>query len=126
MRFLAPILFVSALTSFSRGGPTMSQNWEQADAATVRLEPAAFSSVSATVREELERRGCVVPQSYSDKVPHNVVRGRFTSGAQTDVAVLCSKERVSSMTSSWGRHRSSGIGTVGVGCSFREPTDLAV
>jgi hypothetical protein len=93
MRFLASVLIASALASES----AVSQNWEQADAATVRLKPAAFASLSSQVRQELERRGCVVPQSYSESVPHNIVRGRFTSGTQTDIAVLCSKERVSSI-----------------------------
>lgn len=93
MRFLVSVLVASALASV----PAVSQNWEQADAATVRLKPAAFASLSSQIRLELERRGCVVPQSHSEKVPHNVVRGRFTSGAQTDIAVLCSKERASSI-----------------------------
>jgi hypothetical protein len=30
-----------------------------------------------------------VPQSYSDTVPHNLVRGRFTDSSTTDIAVLC-------------------------------------
>jgi hypothetical protein len=97
MRFLAPILVASALTNVSGAESAMSQNWEQANVATVRLKPSAFLEVSAPVRAELERRGCVVPQSYSNKVPHNVVRGRFTSSTQTDLAVLCSKDLVSSI-----------------------------
>jgi hypothetical protein len=97
MRLLAPILFVSALTGLSRGGSTIAQNWDQADSATVRLSPATFSGAPTQVLEELQRRGCTVPQSYSNRAPHNVVRGRFTSDTQTDIAVLCSKARVSSI-----------------------------
>ena len=93
MRFLVSALVASALTS----GPALSQNWEQADAATVRLKPAAFAALSSQVRQELERRGCLVPQSYAERGPHNIVRGRFTSGTKTDIAVLCSKERASSI-----------------------------
>lgn len=93
MRFLVAALVAVALPT----GPAVSQHWEQADAATVRLKPAEFASLPSQVRQELERRGCVVPQSYSQSEPHNVVRGRFTSGAQMDTAVLCSKERASSI-----------------------------
>jgi hypothetical protein len=75
----------------------VGQNWEQADATTVRLKPAAFADLSPPVRESLERRGCVVPQSYSNKIPHNVVRGRFTSRTELDIAVLCSRNRASSI-----------------------------
>jgi hypothetical protein len=90
-------LLVSALVALLASGPTVRQNWEQADAATVRLRPTAFASLPSRVRQELERRGCTVPQSYSESAPHNVIRGRFTSGGHTDIAVLCSKERASSI-----------------------------
>jgi hypothetical protein len=73
------------------------QDWGLADATTVRLKPAAFVDLSPQVRQSLERRGCVVPQSYSNKTPHNVVRGRFTSRTELDIAVLCSRNRVSSI-----------------------------
>jgi hypothetical protein len=91
MRFSAIFLLTSALVIWPHG----AHNWEQADAATVRLKPAAFANLPAEIRQELERRGCVVPQSYSDAAAHNVARGRFTSGRQMVIAVLCSKERVS-------------------------------
>ncbi len=98
MRFLVSTFFlVSALGGLSRGGPLPAQDWERADATVVRLKPAAFSELSAEVRQDIERRGCVVPQTFSTKAPHNVVRGRFTSAAQVDIAVLCSKERLSSI-----------------------------
>jgi hypothetical protein len=86
-------LLVAAIATAHAGG----QNWEQADATTVRLKPAAFVELSPQVRQSLERRGCVVPQSYSNKIPHNVVRGRFTSRTELDIAVLCSTNRASSI-----------------------------
>lgn len=67
------------------------QEWEAAERAIVRLEPAAFKNLPAAVREYLERRGCTIPQSPDvEETPHNVIRGRFTSSRQTDIAVLCS------------------------------------
>jgi hypothetical protein len=53
------------------------------------LEPVAFPALPADVRADLAMRGCKVPQSYPDTVPHNVVRGQLTAAGQTDIAVLC-------------------------------------
>jgi len=74
-----------------------AQDWQRADAATVRLRPAVFSDLPTPIRQSLERRGCTVPQLHAVEAPHNVIRGHFTSAAQIDVAVLCSKARVSSI-----------------------------
>ena len=71
------------------------QDWARADLATKRLPPAAFFNVPVAVRNDLERRGCTVPQSFAATRAGNVVRGRFTSATGTDWAVLCSVERVS-------------------------------
>lgn len=53
------------------------------------LRPGAFADLPASIRSDLERRGCTIPQTYPDSTPHNVIRGRFTSRDQMDVAVLC-------------------------------------
>jgi hypothetical protein len=98
MRILAStLLLVVATGGRAQVAPLGAQNWQQADAATMRLKPAAFADLSTQVRQVLEQRGCTVPQTYANPTPHNVVRGRFTSAAQLDVAVLCSRERVSSI-----------------------------
>jgi hypothetical protein len=97
MDVLGPKIFLaSALVALSTG-VLISQDWQAADAATVRLKPSAFPELPVTVRRHLERRGCEIQQAFSDKAPHNVVRGRFTSAGQTDIAVLCSKGPVSTV-----------------------------
>jgi len=73
------------------------QDWDRADGETVRLAPGAVPNIRTAVGQELDRRGCSIPQSFSIKVPHNVIRGRFTPSSQHDVAVLCSRDRVSSI-----------------------------
>lgn len=93
MSLLARVLLASAVASSTLVG----QDFTRADAETIRLKPAVFEGLPLQVRQELERRGCVVPQSYSDRFPHNVIRGRFTSDAQVDIAVLCSRQRVSAI-----------------------------
>ncbi|MCE2407383.1 MAG: hypothetical protein J4G19_07755 [Pseudomonadales bacterium] len=72
-------------------------NWDRADIETVRLAPDVFRSLSADVVADLTRRRCVIPQPWLATEPANVVHGRFTVPGRTDAAVLCSKDRVSSI-----------------------------
>jgi len=81
----------------AEAGRAVPQDWQRADAATVRLRPGAVPGLPEPVRQELDRRGCSIPQNFATKRPHNVVRGRFTSSSQLDIAVLCSRNRVSSI-----------------------------
>jgi hypothetical protein len=74
-----------------------AQDWDAADRATKRLAPAQFVDLPVGVRTELERRGCTIPQPFTAKRPENVIKGRFTSANQTDWAVLCSRQRTSSI-----------------------------
>jgi hypothetical protein len=91
------IFFAAGLVALTAGAVPTVQDWRAANAATVRLKPAAFLDLPVIVRRYLERLGCEIPQAFSDKASHNVVRGRFTSETQTDIAVLCSKAQVSSV-----------------------------
>jgi hypothetical protein len=91
------IILAVIAVGLTNGVSVRSQDWATANAATVRLKPSVFRSVPISVREYLERRKCVIPQSSFDKTPHNVVRGRFTSATRTDIAVLCSVTDVSSV-----------------------------
>lgn len=92
-------LLVMGLTAL--GNPPGAQDlslraWDVADAATTRLPPSAFAELGRDLQTELERRGCSVPQTdWGER--HNVVRGRFTTATQIDVAVLCSVNRVSTI-----------------------------
>lgn len=76
-----------------------AQEWEAAERAIVRLKPAAFTNLPPTVRSDLDRRQCTIPQpdGLRDSGPHNVIRGRFTSQSSTDIAVLCSSGGVSTI-----------------------------
>jgi hypothetical protein len=74
-----------------------AQDWQQGDLATRRLAPSEFPALPSAIRRDLERRGCTIPQSFAATSAENVVRGRFTSAAGPDWAVLCSVGRVSSI-----------------------------
>jgi hypothetical protein len=73
--------------------------WTRADLETVRLAPARFAALPSAIRSELDRRGCSIPQPFTAKAdqPENAIRGHFISPAATDWAVLCSRQRRSSV-----------------------------
>jgi hypothetical protein len=71
--------------------------FERADAETVRLLPNDSDDLPPVVIQELNRRGCTIPQAFTQRVRGNVIRGSFTTPEQLDLAVLCSRERVSSI-----------------------------
>lgn len=90
---LALVMFEGALA----GQADRATDWDRADEATIRLQPSELKELPGPIQNELERRGCTIPQVHSGAEPGNVVRGRFTSPDQVDVAVLCSRDRVSSI-----------------------------
>ena len=90
------LLFLLLLVQPARTLPT-PQEWDAAERAIVRLKPNAFKDLPANVRADLERRQCTIPPSDSFNEPHNVIRGRFTTATQQDIAVLCSVAGISSI-----------------------------
>ena len=78
-----------------------ASSWENADRQVVRLRPQAFPELPATVRAELDRRGCTIPQVPMIEGRQNVIKGEFSKAGQTDWAVLCSIGRVSSILIFW-------------------------
>lgn len=81
------------IETWEKGGP----DFDRANAEMPRLKPEAFTDLPTAVRRDLEGRGCLVPQTYATSVPTNVAVGHFTSAATSDIAVLCSQERVSTI-----------------------------
>lgn len=55
-----------------------------------RLPASSFPNLPVTVQAELDRRGCLIPQTYEAHEPENVVRGSFERTGSSDWAVLCS------------------------------------
>jgi len=82
----------------------LSTNWNDADLQVQRLQPSAFSELPQNIKAELESRGCTIPQvkEYGTiRPPHNVIQGEFSKKGQLDWAVLCSKNRSSSILIFW-------------------------
>jgi hypothetical protein len=67
----------------------------------LRLEPAAFSQVPKAVRKELERRKCLIPQTFAAKGAENVISGELRKKGVKDWVVLCSQEGYSTLLVFW-------------------------
>lgn len=75
--------------------------WEHANTATKRIDPAVFPGIPRWLTAELTGRHCSIPQSFGENRPHNIIRGFFNDGNVTDWAVLCSRQRVSTILVFW-------------------------
>lgn len=67
-----------------------TEDWARADSATVRLPADSFPELPQVVREDLRKRGCMIPQSPYGEARDNVITGAFVQAGQRDWAVLCS------------------------------------
>ena len=57
----------------------------------IRLLPvSSFPNLPDSVAAELNRRGCMIPQSFEAKQPENVIHGAFRAAGSSDWAALCS------------------------------------
>lgn len=74
--------------------------WSAADSMIVRLPPSAFPSLPAPIQREIEKRGCRIPQPFGTPTA-NVIHGQFARRGQTDWAVLCSRDGVSTILVFW-------------------------
>jgi len=64
----------------------------------LRLLPlASFPDVPAAVAAELERRHCMIPQSFEAKEPENVIHGAFRAAGSSDWAALCSSQQTTTL-----------------------------
>ncbi len=102
MRFL---LSFTVLAWSSMAVPVFSypqpQNQNVA-AKTKRLPPTAFPQLPPDIVRSLQKRGCLIPQVWSDRRSHNVISGEFMKKGQKDWAVLCSRKDISSILVFWG------------------------
>ena len=75
--------------------------WLKADAEVVRLSPAAFPELPQRLSRKLISLGCTIPQPQKTARPKNVIKGHFSNPKQIDWAVLCSRNRISSILIFW-------------------------
>src|ERR1035437_7790398 len=73
-----------------------------------RLQPTAFPELPKNLVTELERRGCTIPQPFTNRRA-NVIRGEFAKPGQTDWAVLCSTKGFTSLLVFWNGSATSSV-----------------
>ena len=66
-----------------------SQNVPSPKSERVLLPPTAFPDLPRNLVQELQGRGCTIPQAVEYKDRHNVIHGAFRKSGQTDWAVIC-------------------------------------
>jgi hypothetical protein len=62
-----------------------------------RLPVSAFPQLPAAVENELNRRGCLIPQTYEAHAPENVIEASLERNGSRDWAVLCSEKGMVSL-----------------------------
>jgi hypothetical protein len=92
------LALVLVVLSLYQSSPLPQRDWDAAERNIVRLRPADFPALPPAIRAYLEKRICTIPQAVGiDQQPNNVIRGRFTSARQMDLAVMCSVNRRSTI-----------------------------
>jgi hypothetical protein len=61
------------------------------------LPPSSYPQLPAFVRQTLQQRGCMIPQTYQAHGPENVIRGDFERAGSPGWALLCSSQNVSTL-----------------------------
>jgi len=101
------VAFVLVSSGLAQTPPDLRQALEIADQQVLRLSPVAFPDLPKNLLADLQHRGCLVPQVPPAKQRHNVIKGEFSKRGQTDWAILCSVEGVSSILVFWNGSASS-------------------
>lgn len=96
------LILISTLVtiSFSIYGET--NKWDIAESEIVRLSPDLFPKLPAIVKNDLKNNGCKIPQTYiPTEEPQNIISGTFRKFGETDWAVLCSVNGISTIRIYW-------------------------
>ena len=96
------VFLIAALAgnAFAQLSPQQVRLWEEANRQVLRVDPSAFTELPSGVLTEIHRRGCTIPQPPGTDL-QNVIKGEFTKHGETDWAVLCSVNWVSSILIFW-------------------------
>jgi hypothetical protein len=76
--------------------------WDIADREVKRLPPTAFRELPKSISNELQARQRMIPQPAEADALSNVIHGELARRGRTDWAVLCSRDRLSSILIFWG------------------------
>lgn len=62
-----------------------------------RLPPSSFPDLPAPIADLVNRRGCLIPQTYEAHQPENVIHASFERSGAQDWALLCSVKNTVSL-----------------------------
>ena len=65
------------------------------------LPPASFTEIPSTIRSDLQKRHCLIPQTYEARSPENVIHGAFREKGSSDWAALCSQNGTTTLIIYW-------------------------
>jgi hypothetical protein len=65
------------------------------------LPPASFTEVPPAIRSDLQKRHCLIPQTYEARTPENVIHGSFHEMGSSDWAALCSQNGTTTLLIYW-------------------------
>ena len=71
------------------------------------LPVSSFPELPAVIQDQLNRRGCLIPQTYEAYHPENVVHASLERAGSSDWAVLCSAEGTVSLLVFFGNRSTS-------------------
>jgi hypothetical protein len=71
------------------------------------LPVSSFPLLPAAIQESLNRRGCLIPQTYEAYHPENVVHASLERAGSSDWAVLCSADGTVSLLGFFGSRSAS-------------------
>lgn len=106
MLFTAATLIVLVTSAKAQAGPAPARSPREPLVATGqvvisgrptsylirRLPASSFPALPEAVQSELNRRGCMIPQTYEAHRPENVIHADFEGRGATDWAVLCAAQ----------------------------------
>jgi hypothetical protein len=101
MKIYTVLMMATITPIFAQSSEELERKFDETESRIVRFQPAAFPELPHNVVRDLQRRGCTIPQEVFTKSRNNVIRGEFAKPGQTDWAVLCSVEGVSTILVFW-------------------------
>jgi hypothetical protein len=88
------------------------------------LPVSSFPELPASIADQLNQRGCLIPQTYEARRPENVIHASLQRAGSSDWAVLCSAEGTVSLLVFFGSKPSPADGQPLVLASTRETARL--
>lgn len=95
-RWMSAVLLAASWASAQSPAKLVNSGFIERDGKQIpyrveHLPPASFPQLPAEIAAELNRRGCLIPQTYEAHRPENVIHGSFQQAGSSDWALLCAR-----------------------------------